>query len=577
MKRIFRVMVVEDSETQAFKMRLLLEDEGCEVSTVATAESALSELSQSAPDLVLIDYYLPGMLGDELCRRIRANLNTRGIQILMLTAAEAGETRGLESGADDYLSKSAKSDILLQRIRALLRKVRAQGAVDFDFRRARIMAIDDSPTHLEFLREELRSQGYEVETAASGPEGLERLARQSFDCVLVDLIMSDMDGIEVCRRISGMRTNLEKPVGVIMLTSSDTKEDMTRSLEAGADDFVCKSGDSAILRARIQALLRRRFFEEENRRIVDELKTKEVETLRANAGREAAESRAAMADELVHANRGLEEANRKLKETHAQLIQTEKMASLGQLVAGLAHEINNPLAFVVNNLYTVETGLDVIAAEAEPHLSQASLAKMRKVRTRLREMGGGLDRMKELVVHLRTFSRLDECEFKTVDIADSIDSVLVLLNHRLNRRIQVEKHYGPGRLLSCYAGRLNQVFMNLIANAMDAIPGKGTIVITTSQTDDTFSISVRDTGKGIPEAIRGRIFDPFFTDKPVGKGTGLGLAISYGIVQDHHGSIEVQSQEGAGSEFNVRIPRNLDSRRTGVSEQAAPGNSQIES
>src|ERR1700681_2474538 len=128
MERACRVMVVEDSETQAFKMRLLLEDEGCEVSTAATAESALSELSKSPPDLVLVDYYLPGMLGDELCRRIRMKLNTRGIQILMLTAAEAGETRGLESGADDYVCKSANSDILLLRIRALLRKVRTHTA-----------------------------------------------------------------------------------------------------------------------------------------------------------------------------------------------------------------------------------------------------------------------------------------------------------------------------------------------------------------------------------------------------------------------------------------------------------------
>src|ERR1700716_354038 len=119
MERAFRVMVVEDSETQAFKMRLLLEEEGCEVSTMATAESALSELRRSPPDLILVDHYLPGMPGDELCRRIRMNLNTRGIQILMLTAAEAGETRGLQSGADDYVSKSADSDILLLRIRAL--------------------------------------------------------------------------------------------------------------------------------------------------------------------------------------------------------------------------------------------------------------------------------------------------------------------------------------------------------------------------------------------------------------------------------------------------------------------------
>src|SRR5258708_1880785 len=335
---------------------------------------------------------------------------------------------------------------------------------------------------------------------------------------------------------------------------------MTRSMEVGADDCVCKSGDLAILHARIHALLRRRFFEEENRRIVEERKTKEVERLRANAGREAAEVRAGLADKLVHANQGLEEANRKLKETQGQLIQTEKMASLGQLVAGLAHEINKPLAFVVNNLYTVETGLDRISPEAEPHLSELSLVRMRKVRKRLREMGEGLDRVKELVVNLRTFSRLDEGEFKTIDIGDSIDSVLVLLKHRMNGRTQVEKNYGPVRSLSCYAGRLNQVFMNLIANAVDAISGKGKIVITTSQTAEAFCISVRDSGKGIPEKIQDRIFDPFFTDKPVGKGTGLGLAISYGIVQDHHGTIKVESQEDAGAESNIKLPRNLGQR-----------------
>src|SRR5258706_416786 len=184
-----------------------------------------------------------------------------------------------------------------------------------------------------------------------------------------------------------MRHRQERSVAVIMLTASETKEDMTRGLEAGADDFVCKSGDLAILRARIQALLRRRFFEEENRRIVQELKTKEVETLRANAGREAAEVRAAMTDELLNANQGLEEANLKLKEAQAQLIQTEKMASLGQLVAGLAHEINNPLAFVLNNLYTVETGLSILAPEAEPHLSEPSCLKLRKVCARIRDMG----------------------------------------------------------------------------------------------------------------------------------------------------------------------------------------------
>jgi two-component system NtrC family sensor kinase len=139
--------------------------------------------------------------------------------------------------------------------------------------------------------------------------------------------------------------------------------------------------------------------------------------------------------------------------------------------------------------------------------------------------------------------------------------VLLLLKHKMNSRIHVERRYGQERMLYCYAGRLNQVLMNLIANAVDAVVGEGQIVVTTSQTDAAFTISVRDTGPGIPEAIRDRIFDPFFTTKPVGQGTGLGLAISYGIVQDHHGSIEVLSEEGVGTEFIVKIPLDLEAQR----------------
>ena len=181
-----------------------------------------------------------------------------------------------------------------------------------------------------------------------------------------------------------------------------------------------------------------------------------------------------------------EDANRRLNETHAQLIQNEKMASLGQLVAGIAHDINNPLAFVLNNLFLVETGLDALGPEIEPHLSEHSLSKLRKTRNRLGEMQDGLDRIKELVLDLQTFSRLDEGELKIIDVPGAIDAVLLLLSHKMNGRIQVEKHYAPARTLYCYAGRLHQVLMNLIANAVDAIAGEGKIVITTSQTPELF-------------------------------------------------------------------------------------------
>ncbi len=556
------ILVVEDSETQALKMKYLLEGEGWRVVSAPSAEVSLDELQRATPDLIVVDYYLPGMRGDELCRRIRMNVDTRGIPILMLTAEQtsAAETHGLESGADDYLPKSVESDILLLRIRALLRKAQAQtlivGKPDSFFARARLLAIDDSPTYLQYVAEELSQEGYHVEQAAGGGEGIEQFRRQRFDCVLVDLLMPDLNGIEVCRQLAEIRRGLDDPAVILILTAQENKEDMTRGLEAGADDFVGKSNDMAVLKARIRALLRRKFFQEENRRIIEELKNKELEAVRARAEKDAAEVRAALAGKIEETNRELQQANRLLKETQMHLVQSEKMASLGQLVAGIAHEINNPLAFVVNNLHTVRAQLAKLEPELGPEPSAA--AYLEKARTRLDDMHQGLERVRELVVDLRTFSRLDEGKFKTIDIAESLNSVLRFLGHRMKGRIRVETEFGPVRKLSCYAGPFNQVLMNILANAIDAIDGEGTIRIRTSAHDGMFAVAIRDTGPGVPESIRNRIFEPFFTTKPVGSGTGLGLAISYGIIQSHKGSIRVRNHEQGGSEFVVEIPLQLE-------------------
>jgi two-component system NtrC family sensor kinase len=555
MRRQPRILILEDSETQAMRLRLLFEQEGWQTRCELTVGAVQAAVEEYRPDLIVADEYLAGRHSQEFLGATADGRRDGRHSVLLLT----GEQPSVEPafvGFEHQMVKGSGPDVVVAGARQILDAVKLprRNATNFEFEGSRVLAIDDSPTHLEFLARELRGYGFVVTKAASGREGLTLLEEHEFDCVLVDLIMPGMDGIEVCRRINQTRQFHVDPVGIIMLTSQEGRDDMMRGIAAGADDFVGKSSDTAVLKARIQALLRRKFFEREHRRVVEALKSKELEAIRARAEKESAEVRARLAGELTVANQELENANRKLKAAQMHLVQSEKMASLGQLVAGIAHEINNPLTFVVNHLYTVENSLANTAREISASVSEATRVKFQKARTRLEEMREGVDRVKDLVSNLRTFSRLDEGEVKTIDIHENIDSVLRLLSYKLQGRIELERQYGAVPLVDCYAGQLNQVVMNLIANAIDAIEDRGKIVISTRAHNGQVMVSVRDTGSGIPEAIQNRIFDPFFTTKPVGRGTGLGLAISYQIVQAHGGAIEVRSRAGHGAEFTVCIP-----------------------
>ncbi len=318
MKSSRRILLIEDSPTQAERLRRQLEADGIEVFHSLTAEDALDCLETVRPDVIILDYHLPGMNGDEFCREIRLNVNTRAIPVLMLTVERSDEaqTRGLESGADDYLPKSADPDVMLVRVQSLLRKAGGSGGVleiEPRFQRARVLAIDHSPTYLHMLGRELEAEHYVVEMARTGAEGLERMKKQPFDCVLVDFEMPDINAAEICRRIAAPPHESSAAV-VIILTSHDDKQRMALGLESGADDYVSKSADIAVVKARIRALLRRKFFVEENRRIIDELREKEMDAVRARVEKEAAELRATMADQLAAANRELEAANQKLQE-----------------------------------------------------------------------------------------------------------------------------------------------------------------------------------------------------------------------------------------------------------------------
>jgi len=280
-------------------------------------------------------------------------------------------------------------------------------------------------------------------------------------------------------------------------------------------------------------------------------------------------------EELEQKNQRLQELYQTLKETQFQLVQSEKMASLGQLVAGIAHELNNPISFVYANMKELENYLSEIDKILTTIKSQIALNRDKKsslvdngefhgnddidfiqrdIKDLIRESLEGSHRMKDVVQNLKNFSRLDEAEIKQVDIHQGLESTLMLLNNEIKNRITIHKNYGKIPLVECQPGHINQVFMNILINAIQAIENKGNIWISTKTANEKVEIEIRDNGRGIPENIRNKIFDPFFTTKPVGEGTGLGLSISYGIIERHGGTIDLKSEAGKGTTFIVNLP-----------------------
>ncbi len=256
-----------------------------------------------------------------------------------------------------------------------------------------------------------------------------------------------------------------------------------------------------------------------------------------------------------------DEANHLLKATQAQLVQSAKMASLGELVAGIAHEINNPLAFILSHLSTVRRKLTQVEEELKHQVNLHDVGAWVTAEDRLNELDFGLQRIAQLVRQLKTFSRLDEGELKHVGVRESVESVLTILKHRLEDRIMVDVSIDSHDQLECYPGLLNQALLNLIANAIEAIEGEGTVAVSVTQSDGYYCLSVSDTGTGIAPEHQARIFEPFFTTKGVGEGTGLGLSITYSIMQKHKGTLKVECPQGGGTTMSLCFPRDRSTPR----------------
>ena len=413
--------------------------------------------------------------------------------------------------------------------------------------RPAVLAVDDVEANLVALQALLEDMDCDVVFARSGNDALRQLLRRTFAVVLLDVQMPEMDGYEVAHH--ARRNSSTRDVPIIFLTAANNSEGMVlRGYGSGAVDFLFKPLNPSILRSKVRIFLE---LHEAHRKVADAKSVLEKTNLEL---RELADSKARLAAQFQEANIELQRAYSELQRTHAQLVQSAKMASLGELVAGVAHEINNPLAFVLSHLDTVRKRLSLAEAELPSPWPAAAEAHWQVAVDRLQETRPGLERIRELVVKLRTFSRLDEGERKRVSMRECVESVLTILGHRLKDQFRVETEFGTPDVIDCYASLLNQAIMNLVSNAIDAMGSGGTLRIATGAQGETYSIVVTDTGPGIPPELRDRVLEPFFTTKPVGEGTGLGLSITYSIVRKHQGTFELSEPEGGGTSAAIRFP-----------------------
>lgn len=572
--RSYNLLVVEDSETQAIMIRRMLEAQGFQVERAASAEAALDHLHGRLPDLIVADFHLPGMNGGELSRQLRLNARTRSIPLLMLTeAAEAAtEREGLESGADAYISKAADPDIMILRIRALLRQRPAAppeepGDEAPHFRRIRFLVIDGDASHREEHRDVLVRGGYLVELAQDVGEATAILnnARTPIDCVILGLPAANFDSVEACRVLSGLRVGdlAEGRTSPFLLIGIErggavAKAQLSRAFDAGLDEFIPTLHDADLLRVRLRAIVRRKLMQDEMQEAAVERREHAITVERAR-----------MAEALTQANAELEAANDKLIEAQAKLVQAAKMASLGELVAGIAHEINNPLAFIIAHQATVERLLGRVTPDEV--VSDAARGYIAKARDRATAMGAGLRRIGDLVLNLRQFSRMDEGGFQHVEIFEAIDTILTLLSPKLGERVTVTRHYQGPSALWCSPALLNQVVMNIVSNAADAIDGPGRIDITAGNEGEDYIILIEDSGSGIAPDLQERVFEPFFTTKPIGSGTGLGLAIAYTVVQGHKGTISIGRSRLGGASFKISVPMQREASGMEAAESRATG------
>lgn len=411
----------------------------------------------------------------------------------------------------------------------------------------RILIVDDSKLVRQLFISCL-STYYDCSEAASTNEALALLARNDYSLVITDVIMPGLSGVELLRKI----VELYPYTAVIMASGVNNSQRALDALRIGAFDYLMKPCDLFVLEVTVERALERR-------------------TLLLNARQYKLD--------LEKRNNELASGKSKLERLQEQIIHSEKMASLGQLAAGVAHELNNPVGFIYGNLDILNQTisgltqlLDYYDNQSLPEAVTSGAARIKKqidyeasladLSSIIDDCRDGAQRIRDIVQNLRTFSRLDEAEFIKTDIHEGIDSTIRLLSRYYSSgNVTLIRDYGELPSVDTFSGQLNQVWMNLLVNAAQAVSQKGGEVCINTRVleeDESVVVTIRDTGCGIPTEHLNRIFDPFYTTKPVGEGTGLGLSISFGIVERHGGTIRVETRVDQGTTFTVTLPIHIE-------------------
>jgi signal transduction histidine kinase len=376
----------------------------------------------------------------------------------------------------------------------------------------RVLIADDEPDMLRFLKSQL-SSGYQVLEAADGQQAIDKASQFLPDIILLDMMMPEKDGVQACRELRARTPTQSVPI--IMLTARADEKTKLDALAAGVSDFLAKPFSTTELHVRIKNLVDSHHYQ----------------------------------TKLAKQNHMLERTIDQLKETESQLVESEKMRSLGQLSAGMIHEINNPLNFATTGLFTLRGKAKMVSEDQRAEYVEI-----------VADVEEGVKRVKDLVLKMREFSYADNTRVEAVEVSQILGSALRFLSHEWKDKVEIQQQISDTHRIWANKNRLTQVILNLLQNSLDALARKSfdaekpTVWIETSGDSQRSTLIIRDNGAGIAPEHLDRIFDPFFTTKDVGQGMGLGLSICYRIVQDYAGRISVRTELGKYSEFRLEFP-----------------------